>query len=133
MKSNKWFYFLILSIFLIITFQSFNCNSCFISNKKTIFVDGDNLSGIYDGTINHPFRTISDALSYANENDAIFIFSDAVCEGEPEPGGKFACTPDTTCDKIDCIYVIPEFSSWAIILIIVIVGIAMVAIMKKRK
>jgi parallel beta-helix repeat protein len=75
MKSNKWFYFLILSIFLIITIQSFNCNSCFISNKKTIFVDGDNLSGIYDGTINHPFRTISDALSYANENDAIFIFN----------------------------------------------------------
>jgi parallel beta-helix repeat protein len=74
MKSNKWFYFLILSIFLI-TFQSFNCNSCLISNKKTIFVDGDNLSGIYDGTINHPFRTISDALSYANENDAIFIFN----------------------------------------------------------
>jgi len=62
-------------IFLIITAQSISCNSYCIFDRKTIFVDGDNLSGIYDGTINHPFKSISDAIQYAGEYDTIFVFN----------------------------------------------------------
>ena len=74
-KSGKWVYFSISSIFLIIAAQSIPCNSNCTSDRKTIFVDADNISGFYDGTISHPFRNISDALPYAGENEVIFVFS----------------------------------------------------------
>ena len=74
-KNHKYAYFSILSIFLIIAVQSINCNSYCIFDKKTIFVDINNLSGIYDGTINYPFKSISDAIQYAKEYDTVFLFN----------------------------------------------------------
>ncbi len=42
---------------------------------ETVFVDDDNRSGIYDGTLDHPYRTIDDALKNAEESDVIFVFN----------------------------------------------------------
>jgi hypothetical protein len=63
-------FFLIINVIL-----SSNIISKNIKYDKTIFVNDDNINGPYLGTINYPYRTIGDAISYADNFDVVFVFS----------------------------------------------------------
>lgn len=41
----------------------------------TIFVDDDNIQGPWDGTLEHPYRTIIDGIDNASEGDTVFVFN----------------------------------------------------------
>jgi parallel beta-helix repeat protein len=49
---------------------------------QTIYVDIDNVEGPWDGTIEHPFRSISKAYPYANNGDTIFVFEGYYSTGD---------------------------------------------------
>jgi hypothetical protein len=42
---------------------------------KTIYVDDDNVQGPWDGTIEHPFQHIMDAIGVITNGDTIFVFN----------------------------------------------------------
>jgi len=44
-----------------------------IQSMKTIYVDDDNTEGPWDGSIEHPYRFITDALQEASGEDTIFV------------------------------------------------------------
>jgi len=44
------------------------------SNGNTIYVDDDNTEGPWDGTLEHPYQYIRNAVSVAFDGDTIFIF-----------------------------------------------------------
>lgn len=47
-----------------------------ITNESTIYyVDDDNVSGPWDGSVNHPFMTINDAIEISSDDDLIYVFS----------------------------------------------------------
>jgi parallel beta-helix repeat protein len=45
------------------------------TSRVTIYVDDDNTEGPWDGTIEHPYRHIMDAIAHTNNEDAIFVFN----------------------------------------------------------
>ena len=49
-------------------------NSLPISNK-TIYVDDENVNGPWDGSIEHPYRYIQQAIDNATSGDTIFVYS----------------------------------------------------------
>lgn len=50
------------------------------SDNNTIYVDDDNVLGPWDGTIEHPYLTITDGITYVEENGTIFVFKGAYFE-----------------------------------------------------
>ena len=42
---------------------------------KISYVDDSNLVGPWDGSINHPYKTINDAIANCTEGDTIFVFN----------------------------------------------------------
>jgi parallel beta-helix repeat protein len=46
-----------------------------IKNRKILYVDDDNTEGPWDGTIDHPFQFIMDAINIVNTGDTIFVFN----------------------------------------------------------
>jgi parallel beta-helix repeat protein len=46
--------------------------SCF---QRTIYVDDDNIEGPWDGTLEHPFRYIQDAVRASHSYDTVYVFS----------------------------------------------------------
>ena len=46
-----------------------------IVNGSIIYVDDDNVEGPWDGTIEHPYKTIQEGISYAESGDTVFVFS----------------------------------------------------------
>jgi parallel beta-helix repeat protein len=42
---------------------------------NTIYVDDDNISGPWDGSLEHPFQHIQDAIDDANSGDIVFVYS----------------------------------------------------------
>ena len=44
-------------------------------NEKTLFVDDDNTSGPWDGTIEHPYQNIQDAINIATIGDIVFVYN----------------------------------------------------------
>lgn len=42
---------------------------------KTIYVDDDNVSGPWDGTLGHPYQHVQDGVDNANSGDTVFVFS----------------------------------------------------------
>jgi parallel beta-helix repeat protein len=74
-KINKiiiYILFISLSLNLII---SPNITSKYTNNSKTIFVDDDNINGPFTGTIHYPYKTIEEAINYADDLDTVFVFS----------------------------------------------------------
>jgi hypothetical protein len=63
---------LISSLFLItiipLTVTSQNTN-------KTIYVDDDNISGPWDGSIDYPYQFIQDANQNARDGDTVFVYN----------------------------------------------------------
>ena len=45
-----------------------------VFNGKIIYVDDDNVLGPWDGTIEHPYREIPDAIKASEDGDTIFVF-----------------------------------------------------------
>jgi parallel beta-helix repeat protein len=41
----------------------------------TIYVDGKNTAGPWDGTLEHPYRYIQDGIYHAEEGDTVFVFN----------------------------------------------------------
>lgn len=56
---------------LLIIPASFNVLST--REKKTIYVDDDNTSGPWDGTIEHPYQYIQDGIDAAENKDTVFV------------------------------------------------------------
>lgn len=69
---KKSFYLAILLIILISLLPNFNANH---NQLTTIYVDDDNQEGPWDGTIDHPYRHIQDALDVSTNNDTIYVFN----------------------------------------------------------
>ena len=44
-------------------------------NGSIIYVDDDNINGPWDGTIEHPYQHIQDAIDNASIDDTIFVFN----------------------------------------------------------
>ena len=46
-----------------------------LNNRKTWYVDDNNTEGPWDGTVDHPYKKIKDAVENATESDEINVFS----------------------------------------------------------
>jgi parallel beta-helix repeat protein len=46
-----------------------------ISTSKTIYVDDNNTEGPWDGTLEHPYRTIQDGVNASHNGDTVFVFN----------------------------------------------------------
>ena len=44
------------------------------TNQETIYVDDDNTEGPWDGTIEHPYQYIEDAIKNSTDGDTIYVF-----------------------------------------------------------
>ncbi len=44
------------------------------TNQETVYVDDDNTEGPWDGTIEHPYRYIEDAIKNSADGDAVYVF-----------------------------------------------------------
>lgn len=42
---------------------------------RTVYVNDDNVSGPWDGTIEHPYRYIQDGINSANSGDTVFVYN----------------------------------------------------------
>jgi len=62
-------------ILLILTNISFSVAINESNNITIIYVDDDNMSGPWYGTINHPFQYIQDGINAATFNDTVFVFN----------------------------------------------------------
>jgi parallel beta-helix repeat protein len=45
------------------------------AEAKTLYVDGDNVSGPWNGTIEYPYQNVTNALEHAVDGDTIFVHS----------------------------------------------------------
>ena len=48
--------------------------------NSTFYVDDDNTEGPWDGSIEHPFQNIQDAIDVSSCDDVIIVFSGTYCE-----------------------------------------------------
>lgn len=78
--AKNFFIFTILILFVGTTFSQCTANYTLkyqsrpVSVGNTIYVDDDNVLGPWDGTIQHPYLTLADGITYADENSIIFVF-----------------------------------------------------------
>jgi len=71
---RKEFGFIVLIIILCCSSAS-SISTTSISYQNTFYVDDDNIDGPWDGTIEHPFQYIQDAIDVASDGDAVFVYS----------------------------------------------------------
>jgi len=45
------------------------------ASRNTVYVDDDNISGPWDGTQEHPYQHIQDAVNNASDSDTIYVYS----------------------------------------------------------
>ena len=69
---DKIFTFVVILLLLVISIPIITISDN-ISN--TIYVDDDNITGPWDGTIEHPYRFIQQAIDNATNGDTIFVYS----------------------------------------------------------
>lgn len=62
-------------LFLISIFSSTTTFAILQNNDKTIFIDDDNIIGPWEGTIDHPYQTISTGIRNAKNNDMIYVYN----------------------------------------------------------
>ena len=46
-----------------------------VINRKTIYVDGKNTGGPWNGSLRYPFQHIQDAIENATEGDVVYVFN----------------------------------------------------------
>ena len=59
----------------VVGYKNEETDSKFIEKGITIYVDDDNTEGPWDGTLEHPYQYIMDAVNHVHNNDTIFVFS----------------------------------------------------------
>ena len=64
--------FIVIILFLI-SIIPISVSSTF--NNSTIYVDDDNTTGPWEGTIEHPYQFIQDGIDNAVNGDTVFVFS----------------------------------------------------------
>jgi hypothetical protein len=62
-------YLLVLSICVLLVVPSEQA----VTGKKIVYVDGENISGIEEGSLNHPFRTIQKGIGAASDGDTVLV------------------------------------------------------------
>jgi len=62
-----------ISIILLIFLSNSFVPSTELENESTLYVDGDNIEGPWDGTPDHPYKSIQDAINNASDGDGIFV------------------------------------------------------------
>lgn len=70
-------------ITLLLTTMSFigDANSSFsLNDSPLLYVDDDNIEGPWDGTIDHPYQQVNDALRQATNTSSIYVFSGTYTE-----------------------------------------------------
>jgi len=78
MKNKKT---ILLSIFFSIVFLSTTCSATLTTNDETsilidvIIIDDDNTAGPWDGTVDHPYVTISDGINNAKNGDILYVLN----------------------------------------------------------
>lgn len=68
-------YALIIALIILCNINLFSIKGVEINDSfKTVYVDDDNINGPWDGTLEHPFRTINDGIVNSTDGDIIFVF-----------------------------------------------------------
>jgi len=83
----------IISLFILTNFSSANIltikdtsnikikkTNNFIVNNEMIYVDDDNTAGPWDGTIEHPYKYIQDAINKSSEGYIVYVFNGTYSE-----------------------------------------------------
>ncbi len=71
---NKKIIGFLVSTLLITTILPITVSSDY-SSKNIIYVDDDNIEGPWDGTQEHPYQYIQDAIDNASDGDTVFVYS----------------------------------------------------------
>jgi len=72
---------LIIALLLLSTFVTVNAVDC--KPNKTIYVDDDNTQEPWDGTLEHPYQNIIDAMDVASSGDTVFVFNGTYTSSNP--------------------------------------------------
>jgi len=72
-----------LVIVLLLSSALVNVNAVKCNPVKTIYVDDDNTQGPWDGTIEHPYQSIIDAIDVASSGDTVFVFNGTYACSDP--------------------------------------------------
>ena len=51
-----------------------------IENNEIIYVDDDNIAGHWDGTIEHPYQYIQEAINKSSNKDTVYVFNGTYSE-----------------------------------------------------
>ena len=62
-------------IFILLSSSMSFASSSEISSNDIIYVDDDNTDGSWDGSLDHPYQFIQDALDVSQNGDTIFVFN----------------------------------------------------------
>jgi len=73
----------IIVIGLLLTTSMVTVNAKTCRPNKTIYVDDDNTQGPWDGTIEHPYQNIIDAIDVASSGDTVFVFNGTYTSSNP--------------------------------------------------
>ena len=65
---------IVVGIFLMVFCVSTQVGSHALNGDTTIYVDGYNTGGPWDGSIEHPYRFIQQAIDNASSGDTIYVF-----------------------------------------------------------
>jgi len=65
---------LIISLIILLVFFS-GCNENPANKSGTLYVDSDNIDGPWDGTQQHPYKYIQNAINNSSANETIFVLS----------------------------------------------------------
>ena len=68
----------IVVLFIVLFFASSTSaglHSIVTQEDNTIYVDDDNISGPWDGTLEHPYNSVQDGIDNASAGDTVFVFN----------------------------------------------------------
>ncbi len=72
---GKTFTLLVAACFILLAFLPLTTGAGKITSLQTIYVDDDNRQGPWDGSLNHPYQHIQDALNVSLDGYTVFVFN----------------------------------------------------------
>lgn len=73
-KILLFFVYVVVALLLFPLVSSIQENTYNTSLSKTIYVNCNNTDGPWNGTLEHPYRTVQDGVANASINDTVFVF-----------------------------------------------------------